>query len=105
MRYEDTEFDPATDADREAAAREAELARKIRREVLRVQRGEADDDLRADREAEQEQKDADGPREHLIGDLDDEGLPAEEETHGNPEDKTTHFHDHEAISPLSLRKS
>ena len=50
MRYEDTEFDPATDADREAAAREAELARKIRREVLRVQRGEADDDLRADRE-------------------------------------------------------
>ena len=53
MRYEDTEFDPATDADREAAAREAELARKIRREVLRVQRGEADDDLRADREAEQ----------------------------------------------------
>ena len=59
----------------------------------------------AEREAEQEQKDADGPREHLIGDLDDEGLPAEEETHGNPEDKTTHFHDHEAISPLSLRKS
>ena len=54
MRYEDTEFDPATDADREAAAREAELARKIRREVLRVQRGEAD--LRADREAEQEQR-------------------------------------------------
>ena len=52
MRYEDTEFDPATDADREAAAREAELARKIRREVLRVQR----DDLRADREAEQEQR-------------------------------------------------
>ena len=56
MRYEDSEFDPATDADREAAAREAELARKIRREVLRVQRGEADDDLRADREAEQEQR-------------------------------------------------
>ena len=54
MRYEDTEFDPATDADREAAAREAELARKIRREVLRVQRGAADDDLRADREAEQD---------------------------------------------------
>ena len=58
MRYEDTEFDPATDADREAAAREAELARKIRREVLRVQRGEADDDLRADREAEQEQRES-----------------------------------------------
>ena len=56
MRYEDTEFDPATDADREAAAREAELARKIRREVLRVQRGEADDDLRADREAEQQER-------------------------------------------------
>lgn len=38
----------------------------------------------AEREAEQEQKDADGPREHLIGDLDDEGLPAEEETHREP---------------------
>ena len=50
MRYEDTEFDPATDADREAAAREAELARKIRREVLRVQRGEADDEQRAEQE-------------------------------------------------------
>ena len=54
MSYEDTEFNPTTDAEREAAAREAELARKIRREVLRVQRGEADDDLRADREAEEE---------------------------------------------------
>lgn len=56
MRYEDTEFDPTTDAEREAAAREAELARKIRREVLRVQSGEADDDLRADREADEEQR-------------------------------------------------
>ncbi len=54
MSYEDTEFNPVTDAEREAAAREAELSRKIRREVLRVQRGEADDDLRADREAEEE---------------------------------------------------
>ena len=54
MSYIDTEFDPVTDAEREAAAREAELARKIRREVLRVQRGEADDDLRADSEAEAE---------------------------------------------------
>jgi len=57
MAYRDTEFDPDADARREAAAREEELARKIRREVLRVQRGEADDDLRADREAEQEERD------------------------------------------------
>lgn len=56
MRYEDTEFNPTTDAEREAAAREAELARKIRREVLRVQSGAADDDLRADLEAEEEER-------------------------------------------------
>ena len=59
----------------------------------------------AEGEAEQEQEDADGPCEHLIGDLDGERLPAEQETHGDPKDKTTHFHDHEAISPLSLWKS
>ena len=45
MRYEDTEFDPATDADREAAAREAELARNIRREVLAGCEGSEDDVL------------------------------------------------------------
>ena len=52
MSYQDHEFDPVTDAEREAAARDAELARRIRREVLRVQSGEAEEDLRADREAE-----------------------------------------------------
>lgn len=52
MSYFDHEFDPVTAEQREAAEREAELARKIRREVRRVQRGEADDDLRADEERE-----------------------------------------------------
>ena len=46
MSYQDHEFDPVTDAEREAAARDAELARRIRREVLRVQSGEAEEDLR-----------------------------------------------------------
>ena len=58
MSYQDHEFNPVTDAEREAAARDAELARRIRREVLRVQSGEAEEDLRADREAEAEEREA-----------------------------------------------
>lgn len=60
MKYNDHEFDPVTLEQRAAAEREAELARRIRREVLRVQNGEAEEDLRADREreaAEQEERD------------------------------------------------
>ena len=42
MKYNDHEFDPVTDEERAAREREEELARRIRREVLRVQSGEAD---------------------------------------------------------------
>ena len=42
MRYEDHEFDPVTPEEQARRDEEAELARRIRREVLRVQRGEAD---------------------------------------------------------------
>lgn len=56
MEYPDHEFDPAAAAARAEAEREAELARKIRREVRRVQSGEADEDLRADREREEAER-------------------------------------------------
>lgn len=52
----DHEFDPVTPEELAEREREADLARKIRREVVRVQKGEADEDLKADEEAEQEQK-------------------------------------------------
>ncbi|MEG2240268.1 MAG: FtsL-like putative cell division protein [Alistipes sp.] len=59
----DHEFDPITPEELAEREREAELARKIRREVMRVQRGDAAADLRADeaeetqaREEQEEQK-------------------------------------------------
>lgn len=52
MQY-DTEFNPRSEEERLAAEREAELARRIRREVRRIQSGEADEELRADREREE----------------------------------------------------
>lgn len=55
MKYNDHEFDPVTDEERAAREREEELARRIRREVLRVQSGEADEEIRADREQAEEE--------------------------------------------------
>lgn len=52
----DHEFDPVTPEELAEREREAELARKIRREVLRVQRGEADEEIRADEEREAEER-------------------------------------------------
>lgn len=52
----DHEFDPVTPEEEAAREQEAELARRIRREVLRVNRGEADEDLRADEEAAAEER-------------------------------------------------
>ena len=48
----DHEFDPITPEEREQQARDAEFDRRVRREVLSIQRGEADDDIRADEERE-----------------------------------------------------
>ena len=58
MKYNDHEFDPVPDEERAAREREEELARRIRREVLRVQSGEADEEIRADREREQAEEEA-----------------------------------------------
>ena len=49
--YNDHEFDPLSDEQRQAQEQDEALRRKIRREVLRVQQGEAEEELRADREA------------------------------------------------------
>lgn len=58
MKY-DHEFDPVTAEQLAAEEQEAALARKIRREVLRVQRGEADEQIReeeAEREREEQER-------------------------------------------------
>ncbi|MDE5637810.1 MAG: hypothetical protein K2J51_01365 [Alistipes sp.] len=52
---EDIEFDPVTDEELRREREERELARRIRREVRRVNSGEADDDIREDEEAEREE--------------------------------------------------
>lgn len=50
---QDHEFDPVSPEEQARREAEAELARRIRREVRRMERGEADDDLR---EAEEERR-------------------------------------------------
>lgn len=53
---EDIEFDPVTDEELRREREERELARRIRREVRRVNSGEADDDIREDEQAEREEQ-------------------------------------------------
>ena len=66
MEY-DHDFDPISPDEREQQRlQDEEFARRVRREVLRMERGEADDDIRADeaREAEEEaQREAHRQRE------------------------------------------
>ena len=50
--YRDHEFDPVTPEEEERRREAEEFARRVRREVRRMERGEADDDIRADEEAE-----------------------------------------------------
>lgn len=56
MKLQDHEFDPVTPEEEAQREQEAELARRIRREVLRVRSGEADDDIRADEEQQAEER-------------------------------------------------
>lgn len=51
--YQDTDFDPNAEERRLEEERDQELARRIRREVLRVGSGEADEDIRADRDRDE----------------------------------------------------
>ena len=48
----DHEFDPVTPEEQARREQEADFARRVRREVRRMERGEADEDLRADEEQE-----------------------------------------------------
>lgn len=48
--YKDTDFNPDREREEQVAAEREALARTIRREVLRMNSGEAEDDLRIDRE-------------------------------------------------------
>jgi hypothetical protein len=64
--YKDTDFNPDREREEQAAAEREALARTIRREVLRVNSGEADEDLRIDREqmeAERAEQEAEAERE------------------------------------------
>lgn len=61
--YDDHEFDPVTQEELAEREREAELARKIRREVMRVKRGEADEDIRADEQQQSDEQLAEKERE------------------------------------------
>ena len=50
--YRDHEFDPITPEEQARREEEAEFARRVRREVRRMERGEADEEIRADEERE-----------------------------------------------------
>lgn len=52
--YRDHEFDPITPEEETRQREEAEFARRVRREVLRIERGEAEEEIRADEEREAE---------------------------------------------------
>lgn len=64
--YKDTDFNPDREREEQAVAEREALARTIRREVLRVNSGEAEEDLRADREqleAERAEREAEEERQ------------------------------------------
>ncbi len=56
IQNNDEEFDPLTPEEIAEREREAELARRIRRELRRVNSGEADDDIREDEEREAQER-------------------------------------------------
>lgn len=58
----DLDFNPERAAEEARRAEEELFARRVRREVMRVQSGEAEEDLRADREAEAEERRAEEER-------------------------------------------
>ena len=54
--YRDHEFDPVTPEEQARREQEEEFARRVRREVRRMERGEAEEDIRADEEREAEER-------------------------------------------------
>lgn len=59
----DLDFHPEREEEERRHQEEEELARRVRREVLRVQRGEAEEDLAADREQEEAEQAAEAEAE------------------------------------------
>lgn len=63
--YKDTDFNPDREQEEQAVAEREALARTIRREVLRMESGEAEEELRAEREemaAERAEREAEEAR-------------------------------------------
>ena len=60
----DTEFDPVNPEEEARRRQDEELARRVRREVLRIGRGEADEEIRADMEREAAERAEDEEREN-----------------------------------------
>lgn len=56
MMLRDHEFDPVTAEEQARREEEEAFARRVRREVLRMERGEADEEIRADLEREAEER-------------------------------------------------
>lgn len=56
MRYKDHEFDPVTPEELARKEQEEEFKRLVRREVRHMDRGEADEEIRADEEREAAEK-------------------------------------------------
>ena len=62
-QQEDLEFDPREEARRREAEEEARIARRIRRELIRVDSGEADEDMAREREAIEREREQEQERE------------------------------------------
>lgn len=73
MAYNDHEFDPITPEELAQIAQDEEFSRKVRREVVRVQTGEADGDIQADLE-EQEQSRREKEERERVREKRDSGL-------------------------------
>ena len=56
MKPQDDEFDPLSEEELRRLAEDEEFRRRVRREVLRMQSGEADEDIEADKEQEREER-------------------------------------------------
>ncbi len=56
MRPQDDEFNPLTEEELRRLAEDEEFRRRVRREVLRIQSGEADEDIEADKEQVREEQ-------------------------------------------------
>lgn len=64
MRPENDDFDPHSEEDLRRMEEDEEFRRRVRREILRVQSGEADEEIELDREQEREEREQTEAEEH-----------------------------------------